>query len=41
LRVGALRVFYEVASDTSNVVNVLAVGKKYRGLRVGRREIRS
>lgn len=41
LRVGALRVFYEVASDTSNVVNVLAVGKKYRSLlRIGGREIK-
>ncbi len=28
LRFGALRVFYEVASGTSNVVHVLAVGKK-------------
>jgi mRNA-degrading endonuclease RelE of RelBE toxin-antitoxin system len=41
LRVGALRVFYEVPSDTSNVVHVLAVGKKDRSLlRIGRREIK-
>jgi hypothetical protein len=34
-------VFYEVASDTPDVVHVVAVGKKKRGLlRIGRREIK-
>ena len=41
LRVGSMRVFYEVASDVSEVVHVLAVGKKERNLlRIGRREIK-
>ena len=41
LRVGSMRVFYEVASDTPKVVRVLAVGKKGRSvLRIGRREIK-
>ena len=41
LRVGSMRVFYEVASDTPRVVRVLAVGKKARSvLRIGRREIK-
>ena len=41
LRVGSLRVFYEVVLDTPDVVRVVAVGKKKRGLlRIGRREIK-
>lgn len=41
LRVGTLRVFYEVAADARGVVRVLAVGKKERNvLRIGRREIK-
>ena len=41
LRVGSLRVFYEVASDTPKFVRVLAIGKKTRSvLRIGRREIK-
>jgi mRNA-degrading endonuclease RelE of RelBE toxin-antitoxin system len=41
LRVGPLRVFYDVASDVPDLVRVLAVGKKERGvLRIGRREIK-
>ena len=41
LRVGPLRVFYEVASGTPDVVHVVAVGKKERSLlRIGRREIK-
>ena len=41
LRVGALRVFYDVPSDTPAVVRVVAVGKKERSLlRIGRREIK-
>lgn len=41
LRVGTLRVFYEVAADARDVVRVLAVGKKERNvLRIGRREIK-
>ena len=40
LRIGPLRVFYEVVSDTPGVVYILAVGKKQRGLlRIGGREI--
>ena len=40
LRVGALRVFYEVVSKPE-VVRVVAVGKKERSLlRIGRREIK-
>ena len=41
LRVGRLRVFYEVAADARDVVRVLAIGKKERNvLRIGRREIK-
>lgn len=41
LRVGPMRVFYEVALSPSRVVRVVAVGKKERNvLRVGRREIK-
>ena len=41
LRVGALRVFYEVALNPIRVVRVVAVGKKERNvLRVGKREIK-
>ena len=41
LRVGALRVFYEVALNPSRLVRVVAVGKKERNvLRVGKREIK-
>ena len=41
LRVGPLRVFYEVASGRPDVVHVVAVGKKERSLlRIGRREIK-
>jgi len=41
LRVGALRVFYEVVPSAASVVRVLAVGRKARNvLRVGGREIR-
>jgi mRNA-degrading endonuclease RelE of RelBE toxin-antitoxin system len=41
LRVGALRVFYEVVSEDSRVVRVLAVGKKQRNvLRIAGREIK-
>ncbi len=41
LRVGSMRVFYEVASDATNTVRVLAVGKKNRSvLLIGRKEIR-
>jgi mRNA-degrading endonuclease RelE of RelBE toxin-antitoxin system len=40
LRVGELRVFYEVAADDPRVVRVLAVGKKERQiLRIGGQEI--
>ena len=41
LRVGALRVFYEVAFNPTRVVRVVAVGKKERSvLRVGKREMK-
>lgn len=41
LRIGALRVFYEVALNPTRVVRVVAVGKKARNiLRVGRRELK-
>ena len=41
LRVGTLRVFYEVAVQEAGTVRVLAVGKKKRhALRVGGREIK-
>jgi len=41
LRVGALRVFYEVALNPTPVVRVVAVGKKERSLlRVGKREMK-
>lgn len=41
LRVGALRVFYEVSGEDPNVVHVLAVGKKHRNLlRIAGREIK-
>ena len=41
LRVGTLRVFYEVTSAESGVVHVLAVGRKVRNsLRVGGQEIK-
>ncbi|TMB40227.1 MAG: type II toxin-antitoxin system RelE/ParE family toxin [Deltaproteobacteria bacterium] len=41
LRVGALRVFYEVVSDDPEVVRVLAVGKKQRNvLRIAGQEIK-
>ena len=41
LRVGSMRVFYEVASDAPNTVRVLAIGKKNRNvLLIGRKEIR-
>ena len=41
LRVGSLRVFYEVVHHPRRVVRVLAVGKKDRNvLRVGKREIK-
>jgi mRNA-degrading endonuclease RelE of RelBE toxin-antitoxin system len=41
LRVGSLRVFYEVAPAEPGVVHVLAVGKKIRNvLRVGGQEIK-
>ena len=41
LRVGTLRVFYEVPSATGRVVRVLAVGKKSGSiLRIGRKEVR-
>jgi mRNA-degrading endonuclease RelE of RelBE toxin-antitoxin system len=40
LRLGALRVFYEVRPEAPNVVRVLAIGKKQRQrLRIGSREI--
>lgn len=40
LRVGALRVFYEVAPDEPDVVRILAVGKKVRNvLRIAGQEI--
>jgi mRNA-degrading endonuclease RelE of RelBE toxin-antitoxin system len=40
LRVGKLRVFYEVASDPA-MVRILAVGKKEQNvLRIGRQEIK-
>jgi hypothetical protein len=41
LRVGVLRVFYEVAVQPTGVVRVVAVGKKERSvLRVGKREMK-
>ena len=41
LRIGTLRVFYEVTAQASDTVRVLAVGKKERQLlRVGGREIK-
>ena len=41
LRVGALRVFYEVLSQDPEVVRVLAVGKKQRNvLRIAGQEIK-
>lgn len=41
LRVGALRVFYEVSDEPPAVVRVLAVGIKERGtLRIGGKEIK-
>ena len=41
LRVGSLRVFYEVVPTEPGVVWVLAVGKKVRNvLRVGKREVK-
>lgn len=41
LRVGALRVFYEVAREQSDVVLVLAIGKKARNLlRIAGQEIK-
>jgi len=41
LRVGALRVFYEVAIRPLRIVRVVAVGKKERNvLRVGERELK-
>lgn len=41
LRVGALRVFYEVAGTASGVVRILAVGRKQRNiLVVGGKELR-
>jgi len=41
LRVGALRVFYEVVSEDPEVVRVLAVGKKQRNvLRIAGQEIK-
>ena len=41
LRIGALRVFYEVVAAEPDVVRVLAVGKKLRNvLRIGGREIK-
>ena len=41
LRVGPMRVFYEVVLNPIRVVRVVAVGKKERnGLRVGRREMK-
>jgi mRNA-degrading endonuclease RelE of RelBE toxin-antitoxin system len=41
LRVGALRVFYEVARDARDVVRILAIGKKARNvLRIAGREIK-
>ena len=40
LRVGQLRVFYEVAGVESGVVRILAVGRKRRNvLMIGRKEI--
>ena len=40
LRVGSLRVFYEVANEQPDTVRVLAIGKKYRQfLRIGDQEI--
>jgi hypothetical protein len=41
LRVGALRVLYEVPAGNPKVVHVLAVGKKHRNvLRIAGREIK-
>ena len=41
LRVGALRVFYEVDPGRPQTVHVLAVGKKTRNvLRIGGKEVR-
>jgi mRNA-degrading endonuclease RelE of RelBE toxin-antitoxin system len=41
LRVGQLRVFYEVAGTESGVVRILAVGRKHRNaLMIGGKEIR-
>jgi hypothetical protein len=41
LRVGRLRVFYEIASDEPALVRILAVGKKEGGvLRIGGKEIK-
>lgn len=41
LRIGSLRVFYEVVPDAPGTVRVLAVGRKERSiLRIGGREIK-
>jgi len=41
LRIGPLRVFYEVAGGETRVVRVLAVGRKSRNtITIGRREVR-
>jgi mRNA-degrading endonuclease RelE of RelBE toxin-antitoxin system len=41
LRVGALRVFYEVVPEAPRMVRVLAIGKKLRqSLRIGGKEIK-
>lgn len=41
LRIGSLRVFYEVVPDAPEKVRVLAVGRKERSvLRIGGREIK-
>ncbi len=41
LRIGPLRVFYEIAGSETRVVRVLAVGRKSRNtVTIGRREVR-
>ena len=41
LRIGQLRVFYEVVGEESGTVRILAVGRKVRNtLTIGGREIR-
>ena len=41
LRIGQLRVFYEVVSEESGIVRILAVGRKVRNtLTIGGKEIR-